>query len=50
METEQITAIGVRTEKNFPFHVESLQCRSTILLLQQNTNRGGEWTCASSAF
>ena len=35
--------------KKFPFHVDSLQCRSTILLLQQNTNRG-EWTCASSAF
>ena len=35
--------------KKFPFHVDLLQCRSTILLLQQNTNRG-EWTCVSSAF
>ena len=48
METVQIAAIVVRTEKN-PFHVDSLQRRSTILLLEQNTNRG-EWTCASSAF
>jgi hypothetical protein len=30
------------------FHVDSLQRRSTILLFQQNTDRG-EWTCASSA-
>jgi len=35
METVQIAAIVVRTEKKNPFHVDSLQRRSTILLLQQ---------------
>jgi hypothetical protein len=48
LDEEMIAAIVVRPDNNFPFHVDSLQRRSTILLIQQNTNRG-EWTCASSA-
>ena len=34
---EEMIAAGSHRNK-FPFHVDSLQCRSTILQLQQNTN------------